>query len=87
MPESACVHDVAVFGMNEDATQVLGVGEAHHVPAFASVLGTVNPGADGNAVASPRFARPHPNHVGICVIDGDRANGLNTLPVEDFAKY
>ena len=62
---------------------MLGVFQADIGPVLAAVGGFVNAVADRNAIAHPGFAGANPDDFRVRRIDGDRADRLHRLAVEN----
>ena len=83
---SAGKHRVAIFRVNDDSDDALRILQTHVGPVLAAIGGFVNTIADGSAVARPRFAGAYPNSLGSGGINGDGADGLHRLFVENRIK-
>ncbi len=79
----AGVDHVGVLRVYRDGDDALGVAQAHVGPALAAVGRLVDAVADGHGVAHPGLARAHPDGLGVRGIDGDGADRLHRLLVED----
>ncbi len=78
----AHVHRVGLGRIDEDFDDVFRVPEPHVRPILAAIVRAVDSVADRHAVAHPRLARAHPDHLGILRIDRHGADGLHRLLVE-----
>src|SRR5271157_549071 len=83
VPAGANENGVAVLGVNDDAGNVLRIGQPHEVPVVAGVPGAVDAGTYRDAVAHPRFARADPDRLLVRGIDGYGTDRLRRLFVED----
>ena len=81
--ERACVHDVGVARVDDEARDLLAVREADVHPVLAGVDRLVDAVADGRVVAGIALARAGVDHIGIGRGDGDGANRHHRLVVED----
>src|SRR5262249_42343947 len=79
----AGVDDVAVLRMDENPHDALGLLEAHVGPGLAAVGGLVDAVADRDRVPGPRLAGADPHRLRVRRVDGDRADRLHRLLVED----
>ena len=70
------VGDVRVLGVNDDAADVVGVGEAAVRPGLAAVGGLENAVAPTHRVARIALARADVNHLRLRLTDRDRADAL-----------
>ena len=74
---------IAVLGIDQNLCDVLAVFQADVGPVLAAVGGLVDAVADRDAVARPGLAGANPDCFRIRGIDGDRADRLRALAVED----
>src|SRR5712671_4284551 len=79
----ARIDHVRALRVHEDAGDALGLGQAHVGPRLASVGGLVDTVADGDRVARPGLAGADPDGPRVARVDGDRADRLHRLLVED----
>src|SRR5262249_44756736 len=77
------VYDVRIFGVDHDARDMLGLLQSHIAPGAAAVLALVDAIAVGDAALIVVLAAAHPNHRGILGVDGDSADRVGALVVED----
>ena len=69
--------------MHDDARDALGLAQPHVGPGLSSVGGAIDAVADRDRVAGPGFARAHPDGARIARVDGDGADRLHLLLVEE----
>ena len=77
------VDDVGVARVDEDPADVLGLGEAHVRPGLAAVEALVDAVAETDVAAADVLARAHPDGLGIRRVEGDAADRIGRLGVED----
>src|SRR5436190_5557763 len=77
------VDDVGVGGVDHDAPDAARQVEAQVLPGLAGVGGLVHPVADRDMAADPRLTRPRPHDVRVRWSDGEGADRLHRLVVED----
>ena len=75
--------DLPVLGMDDDLTDVQRPFQTDVLPALASVHRLVDPVAVGDATLAVVLATADPDDVGIGRIDGETADGIAALVVED----
>ena len=74
MAERGDVDDVGIAGMDDNATDVVGVRETHVLPCFAAIDGFVDAVAIGSIAAHAGFAHAGVDDVGVGFGDRDRAH-------------
>jgi len=77
------VDDIPVGRMYQDLADVHRLLQADVLPVLAAVSGAVDSVAVGDAALAVVLARADPDDVGIGRIDGDAADGIAALVVED----
>src|SRR5882724_9933448 len=77
------VNDVAVFRIDQDFRDALGIAQAHVVPVLAPVGRLIDAIAYANTVPRPGFTGTDPNGFRCLRIDGDGADRLHRLLVEN----
>ncbi len=85
-PQRALAGDenhIGVPGVDQDACDVLGVVEAAVLPAPAAVGAAVQAVAEADVAAADVLAGAHPDHVGVARVEGDAADRVGALVVED----
>ena len=80
----AGIDGVAVFRVNDDLADSLGVFQAGIDPVFSAVGRLIDTISDGDTVACPAFSGTHPYNFRITGVDRDSSDGLNGLLVEDW---
>src|SRR5205823_4836878 len=83
MPEDGDKNAVGIARVNGDGTDLLAVAQAEMLPGLAGVGGFVDAVAGGEVGAAQSFAAAHVNNFGIGGRDGQRADGLRGLIVEN----
>ena len=86
LPEGAGgghVHHVGIARVHHDAGDVLGELEAHVAEGAPAVFALIDAVAVGDAALVVVLARAHPDDGGILGIDGDPADGVGAVVVED----
>ena len=76
-------HDVPVARIDQDLADVFRGCEAHVLPCAAAVPAPVDPVAPRHVPPAHVFARADPHNVGIGRVDGDVADGIRGVIVED----
>src|SRR5205807_1251799 len=79
----AGIDDLGILRMHDDARDPLRFRQSHVGPGFAAVGRFVDTVADRDGIARPALAGADPDGPRIRRIDGDRADRLNGLLVED----
>ncbi len=82
-PQGGDPGDVGIGRMEDDAGDVLGAVEPHVGPGLAGVERAVDAVADRGAVAQVPLAGAHPDDVRVPLEDGDGADRVHRLVVED----
>src|SRR5262249_26370937 len=82
--ERARHDDLRICRIDDDAADAAGLLEAAQRPRLAGVGGFVDPAADRNMAADPRFTRSGPDEVRIGGCDGERTDRLYRLVIEDL---
>ncbi len=77
------VHDVRMFGMDQDTADVAGLLEPFVLPGLAAVLGLVDTVSPRHAAPVPRLSRAQPDDTGVGRGDGDRAERRGVAVGED----
>ena len=77
------INDVGVARVDEDPADVLGLREPHVRPGLAAVEALVDAVAEADVTAADVLARPDPDRFRIGRIDGDAADGIRPLAIED----
>src|SRR5579859_241724 len=75
-------HNVAVTRVDGDATDVLGLLQAHVRPAFAAIFRAIDAIAITDAALAVALAASHPHHAGIFRIEHYRADGIAAFTIE-----
>ena len=76
-------HRIAVARIDENLADVLRCGEPHLLPGAASVEAPVYAAAPGHVAAADVLAGTDPDHVRVVRIDGDGADRVRRLVIED----
>ncbi len=74
---------VSVPGIHQDLPDMLRAPEPHVLPGATGVPAQVHPVSPGHVAAADVLSRPHPHHVGVVGVQGDVADGVGSLLVED----
>ena len=77
------VNDVGIARVDQDPADVLGLGEAHVGPGLAAVQALVDAVAEADMASADVLARAHPDGLGIRRVEGDAADRVRRLGVED----
>ena len=82
MTHGGHINGIAVGGIHLDASNALGIRQAHQGPVFTTVRGLVKAVPQRNAVANPGLAGAHPHCLRVFGINANGADALVVL-VED----
>jgi hypothetical protein len=74
---------VGVLGVDDDPRDVLGVLQAHVLPVGPAVPASVDPVSPADVASAHVLAGADPDHVRVGRIDGDAADRVNALLVEE----
>src|SRR5207253_7121363 len=77
------VDDIAVARIDDDLADVLGFGEADVLPRLAAVVGAVDAVAIADATLAVVLAAADPDGLGVFGVEGDGADGVGALAVEE----
>ena len=81
-PDGADPHGLVVGRVHDDPVDVARAFEAHQFPRGAAINAAVHPTAAGMRIPRVAFSGSHPNHVGIGRSNGEGADALGRLIVE-----
>ena len=82
--QRACENDLRIGRIDDDAADAAGLVQTHARPRLAGVHRLVDAVADRDMAANPRLARSGPDDVRIGRRNGERADRLRRLLVEDL---
>ena len=82
-PRRRDVDHIRIARVHHDTRDVLGCLEAHVLPGAAGVFALVDAIAKGDAALVVVFAGAHPDNRRILGIDGDGADGVGAVGIED----
>ena len=77
------MNGAAVTGVDEDVGDVFGGVQAHVVPRRAAIEAAIHAGAPGHMAAADRLAGADPHRFGTVGVDGDAADRIRLLMLED----
>ena len=77
------VHDVGIARVHHDARDVLGELEAHVAEGASAVFALIDAVAVGDAALVVVLAGADPDDGGVLGVDGDPADGVGAVVVED----
>src|SRR5581483_4913994 len=83
VPQCCNDHVIGVVRIDDDAADLADVRETHGPPGLAGIRRQISACAGKHVVADVRFARTHPDDVGIRGCNGDRADGARLFVLED----
>ena len=83
MPQGCDINNIRIGGMDDNATNMMGITKPHILPCPAAVSRFINPVSPGRTLTIVRFSSTNPDYTRIGRRHGHITDGASNLVVEN----